>query len=323
MGGGRQRKLIRHGTEVIEVERVTKYYGRTMAVEDVAFTVKEGEIVGFLGPNAAGKTTTLRIITGYLSATAGTARVAGYDVFDDSTAARRQIGYLPETVPLYNDLAVRAYLRFFAKLRGVPRAKRTGHVDDAIEKAGLGEVADSLVGKLSKGYRQRVGIAQALVHDPPVLILDEPTLGLDPRQITEVRQLIKSLGRKHTIVLSTHILPEVSMTCDRVVIINKGRIVAEDTVEGIGKHLRRSERTLIRIRRPPRNPRQAIRALDGVVDVERQRDDPNAFLVESRLGQDVREMLADLAVRGDWGLLELRPVSLTLEDVFLELTTEE
>ena len=306
---------------MIEIRDLTKYYGRVEALRDVSFSVARGEVVGFLGPNAAGKTTTLRILTGYLPATSGRATVAGYDVFNDSLEVRKRIGYLPETVPLYPEMTVRSYLGFCARLRGVSRSDRDARVADAVEKGRLGEVRDTIIGRLSKGFRQRVGIAQALVHDPEVLILDEPTIGLDPRQIIETRQLIKSLGRDHTIILSTHILPEASMTCSRVVIINRGRIVAEDSAEGLAARLRSSTRLLVRVLRPGGDAAAVLAGLAGVTGV--RREDESTFLVESRLDADVREAVARLAVDTNWGLVELRPVELSLEDVFLHVTMEE
>jgi len=306
---------------LIEIQGLTKYYGRTEALRDVSFSVDRGEVVGFLGPNAAGKTTTLRILTGYLPATSGTATVAGYDVFNDSLEVRRRIGYLPETVPLYPDMTVRSYLGFCARLRGVSRTERDAHVSDALEKTRLGEVRDTIVGRLSKGFRQRVGIAQALVHDPPVLVLDEPTIGLDPRQIIETRRLIKDLGRDHTIILSTHILPEVSMTCTRVVIINRGRIVAQDSAEGLTARVLSSSRVLLRLLRPPTDAAALLAGMPGVTAV--RREDDRTFVIESKLDADMREQLARSAVERDWGLVELRPVELSLEDVFLHLTTED
>jgi ABC-2 type transport system ATP-binding protein len=306
---------------LIEIQGLTKYYGSTEALRDVSFSVARGEVVGFLGPNAAGKTTTLRILTGYLPATSGKAAVAGYNVFEDSLEVRRRIGYLPETVPIYPDMSVRSYLGFCARLRGVSRANRDVHVGDAIEKMRLGEVRDTIIGRLSKGFRQRVGIAQALVHDPPVLVLDEPTIGLDPRQIIETRGLIKDLGRDHTIILSTHILPEVSMTCSRVVIINHGRIVAEDSAEGLAARVLSSSRVILRLLRPPSDTAAELAALPGVTGV--RREDDRTFVVESGLDADIRELLVRTAVQADWGLVELRPVELSLEDVFLHLITDE
>ncbi|UCH32938.1 MAG: ATP-binding cassette domain-containing protein [Armatimonadota bacterium] len=306
---------------MIEIQGLTKYYGRSEALRDVSFSVGSGEVVGFLGPNAAGKTTTLRILTGYLPATSGTAAVAGYDVFEDSLEVRRRIGYVPETVPLYPDMTVQSYLGYCARLRGVSRHERDERVDDAILKARLDDVADTIIGRLSKGFRQRVGIAQALVHDPPVLVLDEPTIGLDPLQIIETRQLIKDLGRDHTIILSSHILPEVSMICSRVVIINRGRIVAEDSAEGLTARVRSSSRLMLRLLRPGGDAAAVLAAISGVTGV--RREDDSTFQVESKLDADVREQVARAAVERNWGLVELRPVELSLEDVFLHLTMEE
>lgn len=306
---------------MIEIQGLTKYYGRVQALRDVSFSVAQGEVVGFLGPNAAGKTTALRILTGYLPATSGTAKVAGFDVSEDSLEVRRRIGYMPETVPLYPEMTVRSYLGFCARLRGVSRGDLDTRLDDAIEKARLGEVEDTIIGRLSKGFRQRVGLAQALVHDPAVLVLDEPTIGLDPRQIIETRELIKTLGRDHTIILSTHILPEVSMTCSRVVIINRGRIVAEDSTEGLAARVLSSTRVLLRLLRPASDAAAALTAIAGVTGV--RREDDSTFVVESKLDADVREQLARIAVERNWGLVELRPVELSLEDVFLHLTMEE
>jgi len=306
---------------LIEVQGLTKYYGRVQALHDVTFSVARGEVVGFLGPNAAGKTTTLRILTGYLSANSGTAKVAGFDVFDDPLEVRKRIGYLPETVPLYPEMTVRSYLGYCAGLRGVSRRNRRQRVDDAVDKLRLGEVRDTIIGRLSKGFRQRVGIAQALVHDPMVVVLDEPTIGLDPRQIIETRQLIKDLGRDHTIILSTHILPEVSMTCSRVVIIDHGRIVAEGSAEGLSARVRDSARVLLRLLRPGGDAAAILASIPGVTGVRRQADE--TFVVESRLDGDVREQVARTAVERNWGLVELRPVELSLEDVFLHLTTQE
>jgi len=218
---------------MIEVANLSKRYGDLAAVRDVSFSAASGQILGFLGPNGAGKTTTMRIITGFMPATSGTVRVDGFDVFEQSTEVRRRIGYLPENPPLYNDMAVASYLRFVAKLKGMSRADIPAALDRALETCGLTAVRDRLLGHLSKGFRQRVGLAQALIHDPPVLVLDEPTIGLDPRQIVEIRSLIRTLGGKRTVVLSTHILPEVSQVCDKVVIINDGRIVAEDTLANL------------------------------------------------------------------------------------------
>lgn len=306
---------------MIEVTGLTKFYGETRALSDVNFSVRDGEILGFLGPNAAGKTTTMRILTGFLSPTAGKAKVGGYDVVENSLDVRRITGYMPETVPLYNEMRVRDYLGYMARIRGVPRKKIRDRVDYVTERCGLSGVADRIIGHLSKGYRQRVGIAQALVHEPKVLILDEPTIGLDPVQVREVRQLIKSMAGKRTIILSTHILPEVSMTCERVLIIHKGRIVAEDTPEGLLRRLQQSERILVRLARTPSQPLSALGQLDGVMRVERV--DDNLFAIEAPAGRDIREQLAEFIVKNGWGLLELRREEMTLEDIFVNLVTRE
>ncbi len=306
---------------MIEVMGLTKFYGEVKALDEVSFDVRSGEILGFLGPNGAGKTTTMRILTGFLSPTRGEVKVAGYDVVEHSLEVRRITGYLPETVPLYNEMRVRDYLGYMARIRGIPRKRIRDRVDFVIESCGLKDVADRLNGHLSKGYRQRVGIAQALVHDPKVLILDEPTIGLDPVQVREVRQLIKSMAGERTIILSTHILPEVSMTCERVLIIHKGRIVAEDTPEGLSRRLQQSERILVRLARVPSQPLAALERLDGVLRVERV--DDNLFAVEAQSGNEIREQLAEFVVKSGWGLLELRREELTLEDIFVNLVTKE
>ncbi len=306
---------------MIEVVGLTKFYGETKALDDVTFDVRQGEILGFLGPNGAGKTTTMRILTGFLSPTAGTVKVGGYDVVEHSLEVRRITGYLPETVPLYNEMRVVDYLGFMARIRGVPRKRIRDRVDYVLHRCGLTEVAHRLIGHLSKGYRQRVGVAQAIVHDPQVLILDEPTIGLDPVQVREVRQLIKSMARERTIILSTHILPEVSMTCERVMIIHKGRIVAEDTPEGLSRRLQQNERLLVRLARIPLQPIAALSQLDGVLRVEHLGD--NLFALEMPPNRDIREQVAEFVVKNGWGLLELRRDELTLEEIFVNLVTRE
>jgi ABC-2 type transport system ATP-binding protein len=309
---------------MIEVSSLSKTYGSKAAIANVTFDVKPGEILGFLGPNGAGKTTTMRILCGYLPATSGSATVAGYDVFKDSLQARRRIGYVPEGVPSYPEMTVQSYLHFMAHIRGVPRATRTDRVNHVMKLCHVDNVRDSQIGKISKGYRQRVGIAQALVHDPPVLVLDEPTVGLDPKQITDTRQLIKSLGGSHTILLSTHILPEVSMTCNRVVIISGGRVVAEDTPDNLTRRLHGAERINLEVRGPVEDVASAIRRLPNVLSVEAMSADGRPrFVVESAIGQDVREDLASTIVSNGWGLLELRAEGMSLEEVFLKLTTRE
>ena len=304
---------------MIEAEHLTKQYGALVAIQDVSFTVRRGEILGFLGPNAAGKTTTMRILSGYMPPTAGKARVAGYDVTSDSLEVRRRIGYLPETVPLYPEMTVRGYLEYMAALRGV--AKPAVAAGRAMEACAVADRRDSLIGKLSKGYRQRVGLAQALVHDPEILILDEPTIGLDPRQIIEVRNLIKGLGGDHTIILSTHILPEASQVCERVMIINKGRIVAEDTPERLTGRLRGGEQLLLQVAEPARDAVKRLRGIPGVRSVtEKER---GSYELEAALDTDPRPDIAELAVREGWKLLELHQVRMSLEEIFLTLTTEE
>jgi gliding motility-associated transport system ATP-binding protein len=310
---------------VIEVQHLTKRYGRVTAVDDVSFRVERGEILGFLGPNGAGKTTTMRILTGYIPASEGRATVAGYDVFDQPVEAKRRTGYLPETPPLYPDMTVCEYLDFVARIKGVAAAERRARVDMVMQRTRVADMATRHCGKLSKGYRQRVGLAQAILHNPEVLILDEPTAGLDPKQIIETRDLIRGLAGDHTIVLSTHILPEVSQTCQRVVIINKGRVVAVDTPENLTARLQGAETLYVQVDAPGADVGGALTAVPGVTRVvpADTRPETAAFEVESERGRDIRRELArDIVTRG-WGLLELRPMRMSLEDVFLQVTTEE
>ncbi len=305
----------------IQVQNLTKTYGPHPALRDVSFQVQKGEILGFLGPNGAGKTTTMRILTGFMPPTSGSARVAGYDVFYDSIEVRRRIGYLPESVPLYNEMTVWDYLDFCARLRSVP--ERDGAIERALEMVSVGEKADTLIGKLSKGYRQRVGIAQALLHDPEVLILDEPTIGLDPKQIIEIRNLIKSLGGDHTILLSTHILPEVSQTCSRVLIINEGVIVAEDTPARLSARVGGGAHIHLQVAQPAPEIPGELEKVRGVLGVRTKDANAGIYEVEVNPGADRRAEVAAMVVQRGWGLLELRPVTLSLEEVFLKLTTEE
>ncbi|MEW6681970.1 MAG: ATP-binding cassette domain-containing protein [Nitrospirota bacterium] len=311
---------------MIQVRDLTKRYGPITAIDRVGFEVASGEILGFLGPNGAGKTTTMRIVTGFVPATSGSAVVAGFDVAEHPLEAKCRIGYLPEHPPVYAELTVSEYLRFTGRIKGVPRRALSAALDRVIGQCGLGEVRRRLIGNLSKGFRQRVGLAQALIHDPPVLILDEPTVGLDPKQIIEVRELIRSLGGAHTIVLSTHILPEVTATCQRVVIIHEGRVVAVDTHAGLAARLRKSEKIRLTLVRPGPDTEETIRRLPHVVGVAAESSDGSggrSWLVEADLGYDVREDLSRCAVTRDWGLVELRPMVMSLEDVFLKLTAEE
>jgi ABC-2 type transport system ATP-binding protein len=309
---------------VIEVEHLTKRYGTVTAVDDVSFRVNKGEILGFLGPNGAGKTTTMRVLTGYVPATDGRAAVAGYDVFDHPIEAKQRTGYLPETPPLYPDMTVREYLHFVAKIKGVAPKDRAARVDQVMTRTSVTDMARRACGKLSKGYRQRVGLAQALIHNPEVLILDEPTAGLDPKQINETRRLIKALAGDHTIILSTHILTEVEQTCQRVVIINNGKVVAEDTPENLTRRLHGSATMFVQVDGDRVAEAQAaLSRVEGVARVTSANDAGTAFEVESESGRDVRRELARAVIGGGWGLLELRPMRLSLEDVFLSLTTEE
>ncbi|HEV8587198.1 MAG TPA: ATP-binding cassette domain-containing protein [Methylomirabilota bacterium] len=311
---------------MIEVQNLTKHYGPVTAIRDVSFSVAAGDIVGFLGPNGAGKSTTMRILSCFMPASGGTARVAGFDVFRESMEVRRRIGYLPESVPLYTDLRVAPYLEFVAEIKGVPRGERKKRVADAMDRCRVADVQNRLIGKLSKGYRQRVGLAQAIVSDPAVLILDEPTIGLDPAQIKEIRDLIKSLAGEHTVILSTHILPEVSMVCSSVVIINKGAIVAQGPIDTLVEQFFPTARVEVEIGAPsPDAIRDALRVIPGVVAVKdlSVSDGSGRFEVESARGRDVRGEVFQLAAQKGWDLRELRGVGMTLEEVFLHVVAGE
>ncbi|MEH1855318.1 MAG: ABC transporter ATP-binding protein [Nostoc sp.] len=318
---------------MIEVEHLSKIYGSTPAITDVTFSVEPGEILGLLGPNGAGKTTTMRILAGYLPATNGNARIAGYDVHENSLAVRQRIGYLPETPPLYPEMTVEGFLDFVARIKGVPAGDRPNKVTAAIERCNLEDKRRVIIRKLSKGYRQRVGIAQAIVHDPPAIILDEPTVGLDPRQIIEVRNLIKSLAGTHTIILSTHILPEVSMTCNRVAIINRGKVVVTNTPENLMTQLTGGSGYELEIEGEAALAKQVLQKVAGVSLIEsiptagihgHQPQENRAYLrVISQPGKEPGKDIATTLVRAGFGLHELRRVNATLEDVFLQLTTEE
>lgn len=309
---------------MIEVQHLTKRYGRVTAVDDVSFRVEKGEILGFLGPNGAGKTTTMRILTGYMPASEGHVSVAGYDVFDQPLEAKRRTGYLPETPPLYPDMTVREYLDFVARIKGVPGDTRAMRVEHAMRRTHVLDMATRHCGKLSKGYRQRVGLAQATLHNPDVLILDEPTAGLDPKQIIETRDLIRSLAGDHTIILSTHILPEVAQTCQRVVIINKGRVVAVDTPENLTAGLRGAVALYVQVDSAGGDVPGILSKVGGVTRVSpADTRATGAFEVESERGRDVRRDIAREIVTRGWGLLELRPMRMSLEEIFLQVTTEE
>lgn len=315
---------------MIDVAHLCKDYGSYRALDDVSFHVDQGEIVGFLGPNGAGKTTTMRILAGYMPPSEGHASVAGFDVFEDSLDVRRRIGYLPESVPLYTEMSVSAYLRYAADLRRVPDRRRA--IARAMEACHIAERAGDPIGKLSKGLRQRVGLAQAILHEPQVLILDEPTIGLDPRQIIEVRELIKEIGREHTVLLSTHILPEVSQTCSRVLIINEGQIVAEGTPEELTARLHGAPRVIVALRGTPGFPSaesgfsfagalQVLEAIPGVVGVDSHGE--GRYEIACAPSVDLRPELARAIVEHGWDLLELRAAGMSLEDIFLQLTTQE
>ena len=318
---------------MIQVDHLTKRYGPITAIQDVSFSVERGAIVGFLGPNGAGKSTTMKILSGFMPATGGVAQVAGYDVFRQSLEMRRRIGYLPENAPLYADLSVRTYLDFVAEVKGVARASRKARVAEVMERCFVTDMGQRLIGKLSKGYRQRVGLAQALLGDPEVLILDEPTIGLDPRQIAEIRALIRSLAGQHTVILSTHILPEVQMVCDRVIIINRGRIVAQGTKEDLVAQVFPTARVEIEVGGPAEAVAAALRGVPGVLRVEMLRpglsgpaggpDGVAAFAVESGRDRDLREDLGRLVLSRGWRLVELHQAGMSLEDVFIRVVAGE
>lgn len=308
--------------DMIEVSGLTKSYGPIHALHGISFRVKKGEVVGFLGPNGAGKSTTMKIITGSMAPSGGTAKVAGFDVFEDPVEVKKRIGYLPENPPVYGDMNVESYLAFVAKLKGVANDRVRAQVEKAIEKTDLGSVRRRLIQNLSKGYRQRVGIAQALVSDPEVLILDEPTSGLDPRQVAEVRSLIRELKGEHTIILSTHILPEVQAMCERIIIINRGRIVAEDSLDGLTNRMAGSLEVKLKVARPSADVETALRGVPGVATVLKT-DSGYSVNIQGTAGEMAIEKVAEAAVGARAGLLELRREAVDLEDIFLKLTTSE
>jgi ABC-2 type transport system ATP-binding protein len=310
---------------LIEVKHLVKRYADHLAVNDVTFTVQKGQILGLLGPNGAGKSTTMKIITGFLPPSDGKVSVCGFDIFDQSLEARRHLGYLPENPPLYVDMSVESYLDFVAKLKGVPKAKRKARLDAVLQQCWLTDVNKKLINKLSKGYRQRVGLAGALIHDPDVLILDEPTSGLDPKQIHQTRELIKGLSGRHTVILSTHILPEVEMTCDSVVIINKGRVVAQDTPALLRSRLKGGEQVAAVVRGPEAEVKGALASLPGVraVAIEPHNGPMSTYLLDADATDGLKERIATTVVNAGWGLHELKSVGFSLEEIFLRLTTQE
>ena len=311
---------------MIKVDNVTKFYGAFPAITDITFNVEKGEVLGFLGPNGAGKSTTMKIITGFMPPSEGQVGVAGYDIVTESLEARRHIGYLPETVPLYSDMVVKDYLTFMGRIRGMSGGYIRKRLDDVIDICHLEQYSTTIIGKLSKGFRQRLGIAQAILHEPDVLILDEPTIGIDPIQVVETRQLIKNLGGEHTLVVSTHILPEVSMICERVIIIHEGQIVAVDKPANLASRLRGVERIELDVKGPGRDVETALTGVGGVEEVSRtpaQGRGFNSYVVEAAQGIELRAQLATTIVEGGWDLLRLEAIGMTLEEIFLRLTTSE
>ena len=311
---------------MIDVQGLTKTYGGNRGISDITFTVNEGEIVGFLGPNGAGKSTTMNIITGYLSAAAGSARIAGVDILENPMEAKKHIGYLPEQPPLYLGMTVREYLEFVCELKGVKKQGRKEHILEIVDLTGLAEVYKRVIGHLSKGYRQRVGLAQALISDPDVLILDEPTVGLDPRQIVEIRNVIKDMGKKRTIILSTHILPEVSAICERVLVISNGVIVADGKPENLAAAMSGERELIVRAAGPKDSVRQLLKALDGIKDARHIGEieaGSHDFLIESQPNADIRKPMFNALAKAGYPILMLRPQDATLEQVFLRLTGDE
>lgn len=310
---------------MVEVKDLTKYYANFPAIENVSFEVGKGEILGFLGPNGAGKTTTMRIITGFMPPSTGTVAVGGHDVVARSREARKYIGYLPETVPLYSDMTIEGYLGFMGALRGMNPRRIRVRTGEVIGICRLGDYRKTIIGKLSKGFRQRVGVAQAILHEPQVLVLDEPTIGIDPIQVVETRNLIKELGREHTIILSTHILPEVSMICRRVLIIHEGQIMAEDSPRNLAERLQGVERVQVEIRGARAEVTKALRSVRGVITVNHEEEDGerNVYTVEAKRGLDLRSTISKLVISNGWGLLSIQLVSMSLEEIFLKLTMDE
>ncbi|WP_089935221.1 ABC transporter ATP-binding protein [Candidatus Entotheonella palauensis] len=305
---------------MIHLQHVTKYYGKRLAVDDISFQIGQGEIAGFLGPNAAGKTTTMRMITGALMPTRGEIRVAGYSMMTHALKARRLIGYLPEVIPLYTDMTTRAYLEFFGRLRGLDKKRTQRRIAEVVTRCHLEDYIDVLLGKLSRGFRQRVGLAQAILHDPKVLILDEPTVGIDPIQVAQTRQLIKELGQTHTILLSTHLLPEVSMICERVIIIHQGKLVAQDRIENLSSLLKETLRLRLSVQGPEEMVAACLRQIPGVREVTY---DSPCHIVECHPGREPRPLITEAIVQNGWTLLAMDAVQMSLEDIFLKLITEE
>jgi ABC-2 type transport system ATP-binding protein len=314
---------------MIEVKNLTKKYGKNIGVNNISFTVQRGEILGFLGPNGAGKSTTMNVLTGYKPPTEGKVFIEGIDISERPIDAKKRLGYLPEIPPIYPDMKVKSYLKFVCDLKGVSRDRRESHICEIMDLVKITGVKDRLIKNLSKGYRQRVGLAQALVSNPDVLILDEPTVGLDPKQIQEIRLLIKSLGKEHTIILSSHILAEVSIVCDRVIIINNGQIAAIDTPENLAKNMVSVERFLARIKGPREQIQRAIAGIEGVLSVEQNKDDNDVkigcfnYVIENKKSTDVRAPIFFEMAKHGYPIYEMRSINMSLEDIFLQLTSEK
>ena len=306
---------------MIAVDRLTKFYGPRQAITQLTFNIEKGEVVGFLGPNGAGKSTTMNILSCIIPASGGTAKIGGFDIFEESLEIKKIIGYLPEIPPLYPDMIVFDYLRFAAGIRSVPKNKIDDAVEAVLDKCWLQDVKHRIAGRLSKGFQQRVGIAQALIHEPSVLILDEPTIGLDPLQIIEIRKLIKELAKDRTIILSSHILPEITQICQRVIIINEGEIAAVDSLEGITASLRKTQRIQLAIREGHNQAKEALEKIKGVISANQNED--REFQIECELSSDLQDEIAQTTLNNKWGLVELKQNTISLEDVFLKLTTEE
>ena len=312
---------------MIKVKKLTKLYGHNAAVSDLSFSIEKGEILGFLGPNGAGKTTTMRMLTCFLPPTSGTAEIFGFDILRDSMEVRRLIGYLPEKAPSYHELSVRDYLDFSANMKGIRKDKIKGAIDYVIEKCGLSGEFNRTIANLSKGYQQRVGIAQAIINNTKFLILDEPTIGLDPKQVLEIRELIKSIGSERTVLLSSHILPEVSQVCNRIIIINKGKLIAVDSPENLRLKLKRSAYTIIKLRKPDNKTdiTDLLYRIDGISDVRETSISHNTvkLTIKSKPEMDIREEIASKIINNGFGLLEIYNEELTLEDIFMQLVTME
>jgi ABC-2 type transport system ATP-binding protein len=307
---------------MIQTENLTKYYGLIKAIENVSFTINKGEVVGFLGPNAAGKTTTLRIITGYFPPTSGKVKINGYDIIDKPMEAKAMIGYMPENPPLYTDMTVKSFLNFVSKIRAIPKNKRKEAFDKAVELSGLKNHLKSIIGHLSKGYKQRVSLAQALLHDPEILILDEPTAGLDAKERLDLLNMIREFIGKKTVILSTHILADVEKVCNRVIIIHKGNIVAEGSQEMLSSHLSENERFVITIQRNENQLESELRTINGIINITKFIDNPKRFIIESKPDPNIKENITKLCVEKNFGLIELSPSKLPLEEIFLKLTKE-